>query len=911
MPFLTWPYWYHRGRSMSERRCHRHEVDFNEYSSSSGTIANITIATPGLGGTDAKMSVNITSTTAVYYSRGLDWSYYEPELLVRVHIDPNSLTMASGDAFTFLNVRSGSNQLLFLNLRWDGASYEIGGGCTNDAISTQSFSNFDISDAEHTVEVYLLRATSATANNASCILRIDGTNKQTLSSIDCYNVFNAMSAIWVGATAGIDAGTSGIFFLDEVSLRDDDLWPGDYDVPAGTTYYVSNAGSNSNNGTSTSTPWQTLAKIYTEFNNGLFKADDQILFRAGDTFSATNSALFRVRNVKGTRVDKPLTIGRYGSGADPIIDGSSVSGNPLVYGWDAVDFVYMKSMDWQTLPFGVSLRYGARGWRFFDIVLTGTHQAYGLQFWQSDWIQVLYCIVSQIESEGIYVGYSSEPINSTMAVIYACTVSDCGADGIDLKTQTVGCVVRDNVISNADNIDVGDLGNAGIDIRGFGHHIRENNIYDIGNATNTGHIYVGGMIVEENDVTKLRIEFNRVRNIIRPGSVAGYGIKVMGDGNHKILNNTLYQVDDEGIYVSDDTGSTASIVKNNIVHTVTNGLRVSNAVLPDSDYNIYRSTTNNTSIFGVARTIAQACSVNGIECNSSTADPLFVSTTDLTIDETSPAFETAEAAAVNIQLFTDALSKGWHQPNEVKPYCILKDGFELQDFSLWTSSTTDGGNLSVSTGAAIGAGNYGMQAVINNTNAKYVSRSGFGTPRYMHVRIYFDPNGVTMASGDEIDIVQIRSVGINVGQLVFGYNGSSYYLRFTCAEEAVFVTHSSSKYTITDAIHYAEIAYHASAVSAYSRGMSYLKIDGLYKEAFFDMNNDLVLLDEVRVGVCTAPDATMTGTLYWDEIIIDDVGNDMDATATGQAAGSVVSSSGIPAGLVRLPAYPGIMISGR
>jgi hypothetical protein len=52
-----------------------------------------------------------------------------------------------------------------------------------------------------------------------------------------------------------------------------------------TDYYISTSGNNSNNGTSQTTPWQTLSKLQTVCNNGTIKAGDNIYFKKGDSFS--------------------------------------------------------------------------------------------------------------------------------------------------------------------------------------------------------------------------------------------------------------------------------------------------------------------------------------------------------------------------------------------------------------------------------------------------------------------------------------------------------------------------------------------------------------------------------------------------------------------------------------------------
>ena len=77
------------------------------------------------------------------------------------------------------------------------------------------------------------------------------------------------------------------------------------------TYYVSNAGNDSNNGTSLTTSWQTLAKV----NSKTFVPGDQILFKCGDTFYGTLT--IKSSGSSGN----PIIYGAYGTGAKPIITG--------------------------------------------------------------------------------------------------------------------------------------------------------------------------------------------------------------------------------------------------------------------------------------------------------------------------------------------------------------------------------------------------------------------------------------------------------------------------------------------------------------------------------------------------------------------------------------------------------------
>jgi hypothetical protein len=82
----------------------------------------------------------------------------------------------------------------------------------------------------------------------------------------------------------------------------------------GTTYYVANGGSDAANGTSTSTPWQTIAKV----NGSSFSPGDSILFQAGGTWRE------QLTVPSSGSAGSPITFGVYGTGAQPIISGADL-----------------------------------------------------------------------------------------------------------------------------------------------------------------------------------------------------------------------------------------------------------------------------------------------------------------------------------------------------------------------------------------------------------------------------------------------------------------------------------------------------------------------------------------------------------------------------------------------------------
>ena len=61
------------------------------------------------------------------------------------------------------------------------------------------------------------------------------------------------------------------------------------------TYYIDPNGSNSNNGTSDATPWQTVAKA----NGATYAAGDKILFQRGGVWNTTALGIGGASNFSG------------------------------------------------------------------------------------------------------------------------------------------------------------------------------------------------------------------------------------------------------------------------------------------------------------------------------------------------------------------------------------------------------------------------------------------------------------------------------------------------------------------------------------------------------------------------------------------------------------------------------------
>jgi hypothetical protein len=104
-----------------------------------------------------------------------------------------------------------------------------------------------------------------------------------------------------------------------------------------TTYFVAAAGNDSNSGTDTAHPWQTVAKV----NGATFLPGDSVLFNRGDAWYGTSLTV-----PSAGSSGSPITFGAYGSGANPILKGStqlSTSGYTLAPNQTATIFSLVDS----------------------------------------------------------------------------------------------------------------------------------------------------------------------------------------------------------------------------------------------------------------------------------------------------------------------------------------------------------------------------------------------------------------------------------------------------------------------------------------------------------------------------------------------------------------------------------------
>ncbi len=194
---------------------------------------------------------------------------------------------------------------------------------------------------------------------------------------------------------------------------------------------------------------------------------------------------------------------------------------------------------------------------------------------------------------------------------------------------------------------------------------------------------------------------------------------------------------------------------------------------------------------------------------------------------------------------------------------IFADGFESGNLSGWTSSVTDSGDLSVTTAAAL-AGSKGLQVVIDDTNAIYVTDdTPSAEPRY-RARFYFDPNSISMVSGDN-HYIFVAYTGTSTAVLrgTFRFSSGFYQVRYSLLNDSG-TWQNTSWFTISDASHYIEIDWRSATAAGANDGGLTLWLDGTQKANLTGVDNDTRRIDRVRLGPRSGIDTGTHGTYYFD-----------------------------------------------
>jgi hypothetical protein len=211
----------------------RHETagSFAEYTASVTDGGDLSIGSgAALAGSSNGMSVLVDDTTLIYAYKSLASAITTGVVRYRFYFDPNTMTMTNGDAFSVMMITDvGSNPVSFIMFsKTAGGNYAMYAVCVQDGGTHLNTVEVTITDAPHWIEVETRRATTSTSVDGYTYFWIDGNFAAKTVLADNFDQMNDWQVIIVGAVSGIDAGTSGTCYIDEVVVNDDGAVIGGY-----------------------------------------------------------------------------------------------------------------------------------------------------------------------------------------------------------------------------------------------------------------------------------------------------------------------------------------------------------------------------------------------------------------------------------------------------------------------------------------------------------------------------------------------------------------------------------------------------------------------------------------------------------------------------------------------------------
>jgi len=203
-------------------------TDFTTTSTGGGDLSVQDYA--ALAGTNYGVSFVINDTGTLYGFTSIS-ANTSGVVRARVYFDPNNISMGSSDEFVFFYLREASYGDYFVefHLYYDSVEhYKIRPITYNDATANAfGGTSYQITDEPHYLEIIVTRASTDSAADGSAEFWIDGNSKVSASNIDNYDTFSNFGMVYFAAS-GLDATTSGEFYMDECVVNDDGSEIGPY-----------------------------------------------------------------------------------------------------------------------------------------------------------------------------------------------------------------------------------------------------------------------------------------------------------------------------------------------------------------------------------------------------------------------------------------------------------------------------------------------------------------------------------------------------------------------------------------------------------------------------------------------------------------------------------------------------------
>jgi len=203
----------------------------------------------------------------------------------------------------------------------------------------------------------------------------------------------------------------------------------------------------------------------------------------------------------------------------------------------------------------------------------------------------------------------------------------------------------------------------------------------------------------------------------------------------------------------------------------------------------------------------------------------------------------------------------WDDCDGVSAQC---DGFESNSLNAWDTTSTDSGDLAVSSSAEV-EGAYGLLATVDDTNAIYVEDTSPPNDKLFRLRFYLNADNLTMATNDEFDLVPIASsTGNNHAYITLLNAAGSKSVKFWIRDDS-WTWSSTSAYALSAGWNRVEIDMGHYA-DANNWGFGDLYLNGSLKESLANIYSPSWDITSYRIGATGGIDAGTSGSFYVDAI---------------------------------------------
>jgi hypothetical protein len=262
-------------------------------------------------------------------------------------------------------------------------------------------------------------------------------------------------------------------------------------------YYVSPTGTDSNDGTSSTSPWQSIAKV----NSYVFPQGSTVSFQGGQTFSGCLT--FNTTNVPSSSASAPFTVNSYGAGMATISSSCTGTYSAAITGDNVNGFTVngLRFVNGSTTTFGVFLQNSTSSSATQTIVIENS--------------EVTGFTGGEIHIIGDNTKGTSGPLNNVQILtntLHGASVTSAdgpGIGGYGYGQNITNVLVQGNTIYNL-GMPSSETG-AGLTLDGWnGATVQYNVVHDVGaNVTSCG----GTSGIESYTSSNLTIQFNEVYNI--------------------------------------------------------------------------------------------------------------------------------------------------------------------------------------------------------------------------------------------------------------------------------------------------------------------------------------------------------------------------------------------------------------